>query len=961
MANFKIGSFNCKHFNGPFKAEYVSSLMMKCDFLCLQEHHLFESEFFKFEGLSQPSVMYTATSAMDPRTFVRGRKYGGTAILWKGNLQWTVTPIKTVSKRLAALIVTLPNDNNLLIYCVYMPCDDGCRGANLSEYQDVLGEISVICQTHNIDAFCISGDFNTDVSRNNPQTKELLNFCDRENLCLLKYDDISSVDYTFESACGARSCIDHVVVTENLMDCVGKYWSLYDVDNTSDHMPIFVEFNFDCEYLSAVRQETLNSGSHRCNWYKAKACDIAKYKSCLDSKLNRFLANSFYDVLDCCDTHCSNTEHLDCLEDLYLEIVNACLEASQQTIPNNTNKSKTVKCPVPGFTEHVKQYRNTALEWHRLWKNQGKPKQGYIAEMRKMTRSQYHYRLKAVRNQQDGIRSQRMAEALQINDHKNLWQCVRSLKKSRCLPSSVDGINNPADIAQLFNKKYETLYNSVGYDADGIACLNERIETRINPGCLQQALFDIGHVKKAVGLLKRNKHDGNIGLFSDNIIHGTDKLFAILVKLFNGMLVHGHSINDMLKGTLTPIVKDRRAKLSNSENFRSICLQNVLCKLMDLVILCKESDCLNTSDMQFGFKPKSSTSLATSMFLETTDYYVKNGGNVFALALDASKAFDRVNYLKLFKLLESRDLNPVYIRFLLDNYIKQQLRVMYNGQSSEWFNVSNGVKQGAVLSPILFSVYINDLLEEFKRNQLGCHIGNVCCGIIGYADDILLLAPTVQSLDRMINICETYANEYDIKFNSKKSQFMVFGKCRDNIDVYLNGEKLEMVSKIKYLGNVISNCINDPLMTNVKDDFVCKVNSFLANFPNVSSLVKNSLFQQYCMSLYGTNSCMLDHHNIKEVQVAWRKAIRRVWNLPYKTHRALLPHVAEQFPIDVVMYKRFVNHFISGLSHENKSVSQVFKSSLLYDSRMSKNFLYIAALLPTIVILVPQSINCSML
>ena len=60
--------------------------------------------------------------------------------------------------------------------------------------------------------------------------------------------------------------------------------------------------------------------------------------------------------------------------------------------------------------------------------------------------------------------------------------------------------------------------------------------------------------------------------------------------------------------------------------------QFVLCKLMDMVILLKESACLCTSDMQFGFKPELSTSLATTVFLETADYYVRNGGNVYALA-----------------------------------------------------------------------------------------------------------------------------------------------------------------------------------------------------------------------------------------------------------------------------------------------------------------------------------------
>ena len=87
---------------------------------------------------------------------------------------------------------------------------------------------------------------------------------------------------------------------------------------------------------------------------------------------------------------------------------------------------------------------------------------------------------------------------------------------------------------------------------------------------------------------------------------------------------------------------------------------------------------------------------------------------------------------------------------------------------------------------------------------------------------------------------------------------------------------------------------------------------------------------------------MLDHNSMNDLRVAWRKAIRRLWKLPYTTHCKLLPDIAMQMPIDVSIYKRFSKHFVSGLFHKNKSVSGVFKSSLFYNSRLSNNFRYIA-------------------
>ena len=92
--------------------------------------------------------------------------------------------------------------------------------------------------------------------------------------------------------------------------------------------------------------------------------------------------------------------------------------------------------------------------------------------------------------------------------------------------------------------------------------LQNRIESAANNDYLQNAFFVIDHLQKAVGYLKTNKHDDHMGLYSDSSINGTPKLFTMLVKIFNCMLVHGYSPEDMLRGTLSPIVKDKRGRLN---------------------------------------------------------------------------------------------------------------------------------------------------------------------------------------------------------------------------------------------------------------------------------------------------------------------------------------------------------------------------------------------------------------
>ena len=79
-------------------------------------------------------------------------------------------------------------------------------------------------------------------------------------------------------------------------------------------------------------------------------------------------------------------------------------------------------------------------------------------------------------------------------------------------------------------------------------------------------------------------------------------------------------------------------------------------------------------------------------------------------------------------------------------YTRQRMRAVWNGSASVSFFIENGVKQGGILSPILFCVYIDELLNCLIEPKLGCHIGHVSYSALGYADDVGLLTPSVQAL-----------------------------------------------------------------------------------------------------------------------------------------------------------------------------------------------------------------------
>jgi len=163
--------------------------------------------------------------------------------------------------------------------------------------------------------------------------------------------------------------------------------------------------------------------------------------------------------------------------------------------------------------------------------------------------------------------------------------------------------------------------------------------------------------------------------------------------------------------------------------------------MLDNIILDRYHVQLMSCDRQFGFKSKSSTHLCSMVLKETVAYYVQNRNPVFCTFLDSTKAFDRVNYCKIFKLLVKRELPLLIIRVLANLYMNNLVRVSWSGAMTDYFTALNGVKQGAVLSRILYCVYVDDLLLILSKAGVGCFIGLHFVGSLAYADDLVLLAP----------------------------------------------------------------------------------------------------------------------------------------------------------------------------------------------------------------------------
>ena len=191
----------------------------------------------------------------------------------------------------------------------------------------------------------------------------------------------------------------------------------------------------------------------------------------------------------------------------------------------------------------------------------------------------------------------------------------------------------------------------------------------------------------------------------------------------------------------------------------------------------------NANERQFAYKPKTSTSQCTFILSETVNYYIKNGSKAIVSLIDCSKAFDRVEYKMLFEILCNKGMCPLVCRLLAVMYSNITAYVCWDKTISKEFRINNGVKQGGVMSPLLFNLYTECLMSRVIDSGIGCHVGDVNAAILMYADDIALLAPSRDAMQKLLNICEEFGREYHLSFNADKSECIVFGGSGSYIDL----------------------------------------------------------------------------------------------------------------------------------------------------------------------------------
>ena len=379
--------------------------------------------------------------------------------------------------------------------------------------------------------------------------------------------------------------------------------------------------------------------------------------------------------------------------------------------------------------------------------------------------------------------------------------------------------------------------------------------------------------------MKDGKSADDDGLSAEHFKNGPLLLFIKLSSLFNSMLSHGFVPRQFRYGTIIPIIKDKNGNASDVNNYRGITISPLISKIFERVLKDLFSQFLGSSSYQFGFKGGSSTSHALYCLSETVNYYIDYGSRVFCSFLDASKAFDRLIHSGLFIKLIDRKLPKSFLDVLINWYNGLQCRVKWGSFYGDWFLISAGVRQGGILSPDFYNIYVDDLIRMLQESKVGCYISDIFAAAIFYADDMCVVASSLRGLQKLLELCSAYCSEWDICLNVKKTKNLYFGKKLSfNFKPVLNGIPIEWVKEWKYLGVTLKSGprFNCSIIERVKA-FYRSLNSILRIEGHSDDMLMLQLIEAHCTPIL-TYAIEIVHVTNRDE----RRSLRVAYNSVYR-------------------------------------------------------------------------------
>ena len=956
--NISHASFLNFNINGLLQKLDNNDLMQfitSYDFICLTE------TFIAFDFESNVFSDYMIFTSKAKKLSSHGRYSGGVIAMVNKKYKDLVHHIPSNVNNVIMLQIDkqlFGTDKNVMWVCAYVPpydsafwksCEDG-YGIELLEQcildiqssQDecfllLSGDLNARTASEN---YCFAGDESDFLVSESLESKfprisqdmqlncfgeQLLEFCNMfdclilNGLCDHAFDD----SCTFISSAGC-STVDYFIMSCELFSSL-KVASL-EVENIteSDHLPVSLGVEIS-KYGNTDNRGQTKSQERKCmrklRWNKDKESEfIANLKSSnIQQKLETAMVKLDDNVDDALDLFVT------CIKE-----ASACMykKVSVHTVRKSEWFDEECQLAKKESRRKLNQFRVSRLENDR---------KDYV-----IARKFYKSLLKKKKQE---FRKQKVTQlASNISDSSIFWKELRSMGCSK----NDNSVKANIEISEWYDH-FKTVFQSDDEPQD------DRSNVDISKELLEESDHVLNEdlteeeVKKAINRLKVDKATGIDGISAEMIKTGGDAVLCFLTKLFNTLFSKGLYPKEWSKAIIIPIYK--KGDPENTDNYRGVSLLSIVSKCYTTILNTRLYSWLEDNDMlsdsQAGFRRNYSTvDQIFNLYSIVQKCLNKKGRKLYTAFIDFKKAFDSVRHNKLLDYIKNQGVRGKFFSSLKAMYNSLVSCIRANCEFSEFFDCPVGVRQGCVLSPTLFSVFINQLADHM--NEKGKHGIQLLPGIMElfillFADDVVLFSTSPAGLQNQLNILKTCCDSMKLSVNINKTKVMVFRKggfLGKHENWHYDGMKLEVVNRYCYLGFNFTTKLSPKLGTEhlvVKGKKAAmQLNRVYQKYKEMTPEVFFKIFDSKIQPILLYSSEIWGLYKLEHLEKVHLLACKRFLGVPLKTPNKMIYGDLGRYPLYINSSVNCLRYWFKLLEMDNKRITYSAYQMLLDSDKDGK-------------------------
>ena len=764
--------------------------------------------------------------------------------------------------------------------------------------------------------------------------KQLIEFCKCNGFCIVngrtpndKHGNITCI------ANKGKTIVDYFTVSIDFFEYIKTFKIIPRPE--SDHFPLTLLICGDNYTETAVNENENNSlhSIHPLRWDAARLKEYSsKLKICLENNKNIFMANIENNEIDLATNLLSN-----CI-----------IDASCNMQKQGKSTHYKINSQPKWWDYSLKQLKinkyNYLHKFHQS--NDTEDLEKYLQAKRSFKNA-----CSEKKKEHNNKSINELVEKSRYRNSKAFWQQFKNMIAN---PSSNHAINIPA--TEWYNT-FKQLYNS--FNENNISIIIPSITT--NNDELYDASFDeslqgpitFNELDKSLNNLKMGKACGSDGIGPEFYSINSNILKEHLLTLFNKIFETQSYPTEWSKSLIYPLHK--KGNLSNAQNYRGISLLNVISKIFTGILfdrLTHWSDMnVHIPESQAGGRKGYST-IDNIFCLQSLiqKYLTKKCGRFYVLFIDFSRAYDSIQRSKLWELLIQKGLKGNILNMLQAMHTNVLAAVRTNKNNiTDYFHCTNGVKQGCILSTLLFSLYVSKLESILRVSGLpGIQVlpNDVDVFLLMYIDDICIFSDNILDLQKKINLLETYCTEWGLRVNTNKTKIIVFrngGTLRKTEKWTYKGENLETVTYYSYLGLLISSRL---CWTKCVETLSCKAHQVLSKMKvmcnEYENFTREILFKIFDTKikpiiLYGSEIWGVKrYNNVENVHIKFCKIVLNVgkttWNFAAIAE-------CERYPMYVDYHFRAVKYWCKLImSERERYISKCYLLMVKHDASGRHNW-----------------------